>query len=121
MLLSLFDLKFECVTEQKQLARKERKREVKELTLHPVTNSKTSLHVEPRLPQREVTASQLFYHRCAKGKEQHEFIEKALDLRHVEKRGEWQTSKHSSRSRSAKRFDSVSPIRNEIGMYKPVS
>lgn len=72
--------------------------------------------------KREIDASQLFYYRIAKGKEQHLAMDKALDLRYVERRGDWQTSKGAtSRSRSAKRFDSVSPIRDEhnAAMYKP--
>ena len=47
-------------------------------------------------------------------------MDKALDLRHIEQRGKWYPSREAaSRSRSAKRFESVSPIRSENGMYKP--
>ena len=48
-------------------------------------------------------------------------MDRALDLRHIEQRGEWETSTgHRSRSRSYKRINSsVSPIRDEHGMYKP--
>ena len=55
--------------EKKLLAKKELRRETKELTLHPVLNSKTSLQTRPYLPERELAAQELFYHRLHKGKE----------------------------------------------------
>ena len=84
--------------------------------MHPVTNSMAPMngHVDPQMPKREVIASELFRYRLAKGKQKSEARERALDLRHIERRGEWQTSTGAtSRSRSFKRFESVSPIRDE--------
>ena len=49
-------------------------------------------------------------------------MEKAMDLRHVEQKGQWYPSREAaSRSRSQRRFDSVSPVRSENGMYKPMT
>ena len=97
-----------------------------------MVNSKTTLDIKPHIPKREEEASKLFYHRLAKGKEKSDYMEKALDLRHygkffestdiaIESTGDWRPSREAvSRSRSAKRLDSVSPIRSENGIYKPV-
>ena len=45
-----------CI-EKQAIIKQEMKKEVKELTLHPVINSKTSLTVKPFVPNREKVAS----------------------------------------------------------------
>jgi len=60
-------------------------RETKELTLYPVLNSKTSLDVKPYIPKRGQEAQELFYHRLAKGLAETDYMDKALDLRHIGK------------------------------------
>lgn len=71
--------------EKRKIARDERRRQSKELTLKPSLNSKTSLDSIPTINQREYRAQQIFFSRLARGKEKTEFMEKALDLRHVGK------------------------------------
>ena len=87
-----------------QLAKKELRREKRELTLRPVLNEKTSLDVQPWMPEREQIAQQAFYHRIAKGKQITDYMDKALDLRNVEQMGRWYPSNQAtSRSRSGRR------------------
>ena len=58
---------------------------MKELTLVPVLNHKTSLETNPVMDQRQRQANHMHFHRQAVGKEKHEFMDKALDLRHIGK------------------------------------
>lgn len=53
--------------------------------MKPVLNTKTSLTARPVLPTREKEAAKLHCYRLAQGKEFSDFMEKALDLRHIGK------------------------------------
>jgi hypothetical protein len=70
--------------ELRDLSKKEKKRETKELTLTPVINEKTTLYVNPKLPTRELVSQNNFRDRLIKGYVQKDAMEKALDLRHLE-------------------------------------
>ena len=63
----------------------ESKRGVKELTLKPHINSKTTLTSKPEFTETELRARQEFLYRIQKGKEKTDWFKNAMDLRHVGK------------------------------------